>query len=200
MAGIKQALKRVMERKNEGTVVGKGRLKTCQCDSKKHPLAKCPHGNENAAYIIVRLKHDNGMITQYEGTDIRISDSIQVGDKVLLMIMDNWSAKWICRDAISKIPDDRPQGAKRVCIIVEPVEIGGYLAYFETRKGTNDKYCMPTESDAVRKLVNSVDIRFAPVDPGFWARGKAKVQGIPAACTGKPEHDCTTEEPQTHPD
>lgn len=92
MAGIKEAMKRVMDGKNLGHVVAIGTLKeavkcTCDVDS------TCELCTETK-YIIIRLE-DGGLITQYDyGSDIHIAKNIEVRDYVILMILDNWNAEW----------------------------------------------------------------------------------------------------------
>lgn len=92
MAGIREAMKRVMDGKNLGHVVAMGELKEavkCTCEEKSTcPLCK------KTKYIIIRLE-DKGLITQYDyGADIHIAKDVQVRDYVMLMIIDNWNAEW----------------------------------------------------------------------------------------------------------
>jgi len=90
MAGIKEAMKRVMDGRNTGIVVAKGRLKDCDCGENE----KCTDCS-SIEYIIIRLDHDDGLITQYDyGSDIHIADDIKKRDPVQLMINDNWNATW----------------------------------------------------------------------------------------------------------
>jgi len=94
MAGIKEAMKRVMDGRNEGVVVAEGYLKECDCDlvsrSTELQCSKC----KETRYIIIRLK-DEGLITQYDyGADIHIEKDASVRDKVMLIIDDNWNATW----------------------------------------------------------------------------------------------------------
>ena len=92
MAGIKRAMKRVMEHKNIGKIVAKGVLQLCDCDNTE----KCSQcGVCQISYIIIQLDHDNGMITEYDtGSDVRFQPHLKLGDKVILMITDNWTAEW----------------------------------------------------------------------------------------------------------
>jgi len=98
MAGIKEAMQRVMDRRNKGKVVAKGKLKEYSDDK-----------NNDISYIIVQLAEDpckgnhygkiksmSGLITVYDcGSDVVIDGNIQVGDNVTLMIRSNWNAAWI---------------------------------------------------------------------------------------------------------
>lgn len=91
MAGIKEALKRVSEERNRGTVLALGQLKECTCDDQ----SGCHICESNTTYMIVELDHDKGFITVYDyGSDIYIDPSIQLQDKVILQILDNYSATW----------------------------------------------------------------------------------------------------------
>jgi len=97
MAGIKEAMKRVMEHRNVGFVVAEGYLKECQCNENvgSNEIEHCGEC-EKIHYIIIRLKHDDGLITQYDyKSDIRISCNINVRDEVILMLNDNWNATWM---------------------------------------------------------------------------------------------------------
>jgi hypothetical protein len=93
MAGIKNALQRVMDHRNEGVVVAIGVLQEnlkCTCGEKESCYCCKP-----TKYIIVRLSHDNGLITQYDsGSDIHIDPELKVGGKTILIINDNWNATW----------------------------------------------------------------------------------------------------------
>jgi len=90
MAGINNAMKRVIENRNIGTVVAKGTLKECSCRDNEG----CPDCNRTK-YIIIRLDHDGGLITEYDyGSDIHFENGIEVGNKVMLMINSNWNATW----------------------------------------------------------------------------------------------------------
>ena len=83
MAGIKNALKRVMEHRNRGVVVAMGEIamETIQ--------------GEPERYIIIELYNDKGRITVYDyGSDIKINKDIELNDDVILMITSNWSAEW----------------------------------------------------------------------------------------------------------
>jgi len=96
MAGIKEAMKRVMDKKNVGHVEAIGILSKdyrykikCTCDDDE-PCEQCVE----TKYLIIRLV-DGGLITQYDnGSDIHIASDIEVEDKVILMINDNWNATW----------------------------------------------------------------------------------------------------------
>jgi len=91
MAGIKEAMKRVTEQKHEGVVVAKGKLKECACNDENQGCTNC----SDTKYIIIRLEHDNGLITQYDyGSDVGIAADVEVGDQVFLNILSNWSAMW----------------------------------------------------------------------------------------------------------
>ena len=104
MAGIKEAMKRVMDHRNEGVVIAKGKLQECLCGENEE-CSDC----SKAKYIIIRLDGYNlvsedgkklcgshGLITVYDyGSDIRISDDIEIMNEVMLMIRDNWTAEWV---------------------------------------------------------------------------------------------------------
>lgn len=111
MAGIKSALKRVMDSKNEGVILAKGVLH-------KEPELKCACGEKEAChlcrttkFIIIRLEHDSGYITQYDsGSDIHIDQKLKVGDRTILMINDNWNATWEpsnSKQPVEKAVDDQ---------------------------------------------------------------------------------------------
>ena len=108
MAGIKEAMQRVSEHRNIGKTVALGTLKECDCkDDGSEQCSDC----SNYEYIIIRLE-DGGLITQYDyGSDIRISSNIEVGDRVILILNDNWSAMWKNIDD-ANIPDNAsyPEG------------------------------------------------------------------------------------------
>ena len=90
MAGVREAMKRVMDGKNLGTVVAEGYLQECGCEGEGTFCSDC----KNIRYIIIRLL-DGGLITQYDiGSDIHIADNIKVYDRAFLMINDNWNATW----------------------------------------------------------------------------------------------------------
>ena len=90
MAGIKEAMKRVTEHRNEGKVVAKGVLKECDC-GEEDKYSEC----SQTEYLIIKLKKDGGCITVYDdGSDIRIASNVEVLDDVILVITDNWSAAW----------------------------------------------------------------------------------------------------------
>jgi len=92
MAGIKEAMKRVMDGKNLGHVVAIGDLNEavkCTCDEG----GTCEYCTKTK-YIIIRLE-DGGLITQYDyNGDVGIADDVEVKDYVVLMILDNWNAEW----------------------------------------------------------------------------------------------------------
>jgi len=89
VAGIQEAMRRVADQKNIGRVVAKGNLSNvCSCEKKGCPLC------DEVTYIIIKLKDDNGIITAFNVGDISISDDVSVGDVVILMILNNWSAEW----------------------------------------------------------------------------------------------------------
>lgn len=99
MAGIKEAMERVVSHRNEGKCVATGIVRECVGDD---GFSEC----SNTPYIIVRLngyKETRGLITVYDyGHDIRIAENIKVLDQVILMIQDNWTAKWFKMEDISK--------------------------------------------------------------------------------------------------
>jgi len=83
MAGIKEAMKRVMEHRNRGEVVAMGEvsMETCR--------------DEPERYIIIALR-GKGKITVYDyGSDIKINENIKLNDEVILNITSNWSAEWM---------------------------------------------------------------------------------------------------------
>ena len=90
MAGIKEAMKRVMDKRHRGVVVAQGRLKECSC-KENEGCSDC----SKTEYVIIELLHDGGRITQYDyGSDLRISKKIKVGDSVILNIKSNYCAEW----------------------------------------------------------------------------------------------------------
>ena len=74
-----------------GKVVAKGTLKLCHCsDTKDIECSKCDYD-----YIIIQVENDGGFITQYSHRpNIRFQSGIEIEDKVILIIRDNWSAEW----------------------------------------------------------------------------------------------------------
>ena len=111
MAGIKEAMKRVAEHRNEGKVVAMGALKECSCgtvNDHKDLLDGCSDCGKTR-YLIISLygdcikgkrAEDVGLITVYDhGSDIKISDDINIQDDVILMIQDNWSAIWMKKES-----------------------------------------------------------------------------------------------------
>lgn len=81
MAGIREAMNRVIEHRNEGRVLAKGNLKLDDETPTK--------------YLIIKLECDKSLLTVYDyGSDINIKDDINVGDKIALIISSNWSAEW----------------------------------------------------------------------------------------------------------
>jgi len=100
MAGIQEAMKRVMEHRNEGTVMAEGYLRECNC----LPGDEC-HKCKKTRYIIIRLKpekreKEGALITQYDyGSDVQIASNVETGHKVILLIQSNWRAVWMrCDD------------------------------------------------------------------------------------------------------
>ena len=90
MAGIKEALKRVSEHRNIGYILAKGKI------NHRLPYASDYDEVYKIKYIIVQLMHDGGYVTQYDyGSDVRFQDGLKVGDEIILMIRDNWTAEWI---------------------------------------------------------------------------------------------------------
>jgi len=94
MVGIKEAMERVGSHRNEGRCVATGTIRDCVCTSDE----KCSTCS-NIPYMIVRLnghgKCRGGLITVYDyGYDVRINENIKVLDDVILVLQDNWSAKW----------------------------------------------------------------------------------------------------------
>ena len=103
MAGIREAMKRVMDGKNLGHVVALGELNevaNCTCDGDS-ACSSC----RKTKYAIIRLE-DGGLITQYDyGADIHIAKDIQIRDYVMLMIIDNWNAEWQRMDLSREVPN-----------------------------------------------------------------------------------------------
>lgn len=90
MAGIREAMKRVMDGRNGGTVIGSGVLQRCNCDGS----SKCVHcGELSVRYVIIELR-DGGRITAYDEGDIRLSEELELGMDVRLNITSNWTAEW----------------------------------------------------------------------------------------------------------
>ena len=105
MAGIKEAMTRVMERRNEGTVVAQGKLhKECGCGTSEG-CSDC----DDYPYVIIKLTPDSkaskvaghaGYITVYDrNSDVRIHPDVGLADKVMLVILDNWTAAWVKKDS-----------------------------------------------------------------------------------------------------
>jgi len=112
MAGIKSALKRVMDHRNVGTVVAKGKLSECDCHFKECQV--CDRCQYPTNFIIIRLEHDKGLITQYDhGSDIRIYHNLKIGDRTILMLQDNWTAVWEFLDN-SETPNNDPRIMKQL--------------------------------------------------------------------------------------
>ena len=107
MAGIKGAMERVMDRRNEGKVVAKGVLEPYAFCGENEDVPEC-----GANYIIIKLKSyakeyrrsafphmGGGIITVYDvGGDVRIAPNVELNDDVVLMIQDNWSASWMLEE------------------------------------------------------------------------------------------------------
>ena len=108
MAGIREAMKRVMDHRNEGRVVAKGMLKECSCDGINEGCSLCA---DRVPYIIIRLKEDQGLITVYHQGDILIDSSVEVGSDVILMIRNNWRAAWV---NIDKVKNCCPEAVETV--------------------------------------------------------------------------------------
>jgi len=98
MAGIKEAMQRVMDHKNTGKVLATGEFEEGGC-GKPEPCPDCI----KIKYMILRIEgngkiYDNNggeKITVYDyGSDIHINDKIEVGNSVMLNINDNWNATW----------------------------------------------------------------------------------------------------------
>ena len=104
MAGIKEALKRVAEQKHECRVLAKGVFGSLP--NKVDSNGEMVPGTSviGAKYLIMQRKPacvDGGLITAYDyGSDIRISDKIERGDDVILMIRSNWCAEWIRKEDV----------------------------------------------------------------------------------------------------
>jgi len=90
MSSIKQAMKRVMDGKNEGVVVASGQtFNTCGCE-KVGSCSRC----DGKRYLIIKLK-DGGMITQYENyPEVQINKGMIDGMPVYLELMGNHYSGW----------------------------------------------------------------------------------------------------------
>jgi len=102
MAGIKKAMESVIEHRNIGKVIAQGVTRECNCDSTIEGCTDCCKGTP---YIIVRLEKDEGMITIFDsGSDVRIQKGLNIADRVILMILDNWTAEWQKLDKTINVP------------------------------------------------------------------------------------------------
>jgi len=86
MAGIKEAMRRVLEKKHRGTILAIGSF-VHKKSNYDHRLYK---------FMILRLRHDEGFITvyEYEGGDISFEEGLKIDDHVMLEITSNYSAMW----------------------------------------------------------------------------------------------------------
>lgn len=91
MATIKQALKRVMDGRNRGKVIARGRTNEYIVFV---PEGEEPKKSEMRDYIIIELD-DGGHITEHEDFCVGIDDAIGEGDEVILCIQNNCRAEWI---------------------------------------------------------------------------------------------------------
>jgi len=93
MAGIKEAMRRVMDGRNTGEVVAMGTVNACTCKNNEGCSACC-NESYRPPYIIIKLK-DGGFITSFDfNGDVKIHPLVELHDKVTLMILDNWCAVW----------------------------------------------------------------------------------------------------------
>jgi len=143
MAGIKEAMKRVAEHRNEGQVVAKGILKECNC-SDNEGCSDC----SDTKYVIIKLKSDNGLITVYDyGSDIQIADNIEVLDNVILVLNDNWSASWIRKEDLPKKENPKLSNVKTKLHAPSRYRVSELLAEI--------KFGRPAESQKmIDKLIN----------------------------------------------
>lgn len=80
MAGINNANKLVSENKNIGKVLYKGEFED---------------EGTNLNFLIIKLDNDNGTITQFDyASDLIINKNIEIGDRVELHVLDDYSAEW----------------------------------------------------------------------------------------------------------
>lgn len=129
MSGIKEALRRVSEGRNEGVVIASGTLRECSCLKVGQACSEC----SDVRYLIIRL-NDGGTITQYSSEDIHIDPRIGIRDKVMLILNDNWNATWAPHiaddDTIAEaLVYPHPDESYRVsvddhCLLVRPAETG----------------------------------------------------------------------------
>lgn len=114
MAGIQEAMKRVMEHRNKGKVIAKGKLKFCTCEGEEE-CSQC----SQTSYLIINLTCGNGgYITVYDyHSDIRIHPDVEVLDDVILLIQSNWNAIWMREE------DIQPEGSG-ICFDYEFSEEG----------------------------------------------------------------------------
>jgi len=111
MAAIRNALKRILDGTNKGTIVAMGEF-----EDKIGPevvakvgariLVKNEDEVKKMKYIIFRLKSTKGgLVTIYDsGEDVRFEDGLEVGDDIMLMVKDNWCARW---------EKERPEGIRK---------------------------------------------------------------------------------------
>ena len=86
MAGIKEAMRRVLERKHRAVVLTVGSFVNKKSNYDHRPYK----------FMILRLRHVEGFITVYEyaGGDISFEEGLMPDDPVQLEITSNYSAMW----------------------------------------------------------------------------------------------------------
>ena len=108
MAGIKKAMKRVMDEKNLGTIVSIGEFYDRKFAGTMEGEDVVTKENELTRFAIIRLDHDGGLITEYDyGSDIRLQKGLKEGDRCMLILEDNWSAKWVLASG-GEVPQVEP--------------------------------------------------------------------------------------------
>lgn len=115
MAGIKSALKRVLDKKHIGFVRAMGTLEKSSLIKKGSVIGECRDADKcmelNPKFAIIELE-DRGHITVYDyGSDIMIDNDLKCGDPCELQITSNYSAKW-CKRHVSKSPVENVEETK----------------------------------------------------------------------------------------
>lgn len=84
MAGIKNAMRQVIDHRDVGTCIA---------------LGETSFGSK---FMIVNLRHDEGyhLVMDY-GSDVSIDERIKVDTVVRLLVTSNWTAKWVRDEDVS---------------------------------------------------------------------------------------------------
>lgn len=108
MSGIRSAMERVIAHDNEGLCLAKGTIPR-QIWAMGLNGENVPERNHtDVGYILVRIRDDKILNVYDYGSDVRIADDIKQGDKVRLVILDNYSACW------QKVQETKVMRAKKI--------------------------------------------------------------------------------------